>query len=50
MEDELVQEPNETLEHFVERVVKKWEDQGQIMVDGEVLAEFGEKKGGGDQK
>lgn len=40
--EELVQEPNETLEHFITRVVEKWEEQGAIIVDGEKLAELRE--------
>ena len=37
-DNELVQEPNESLEHFIRRVVGKWEVQGGIIVNGEVLA------------
>lgn len=50
---DLVQKPNETLEHFITRVVGKWEEQGAIIVGGEVLAELkqgpeGAHKEGGD--
>jgi len=36
--EDLVQEPNETLEHFITRVVEKWEGQGVIIADGKTLA------------
>lgn len=39
-EEELVQEPNEDLAHFIQRVVEKWEKHGTITVDGKVLAEL----------
>lgn len=37
---DLVQELDETLEHFITRAVEKWERQGAIIVDGETLAEL----------
>lgn len=37
--EELTQESGESLEHFVQRVLEKWEKQGGIVVNGEVLAE-----------
>ena len=42
MNGELIQEKDESLEEFITRVVQKWEEQGGIIVDGEVLAEFKE--------
>lgn len=38
--EELVQEPEETIAHFIQRVVEKWENQGGTIVDGEVLAKL----------
>lgn len=40
VDEELEQRPDETLEHFITRVVEKWEKQGGIVMDGEVLAKL----------
>jgi len=45
---ELVQREDEPLEDFIERVVKKWEKDGKIEVDGEVLAVLGEEQPEGE--
>ena len=47
MNNELRQRKNESIEHFIERVVRKWEKAGKIEVDGKVLAEFKKTKKGG---
>ena len=41
MSDEiLLQEQDEELVHFIQRVVERWEKQGGIIVDEEILAEY----------